>query len=104
MSGVIEMADFEDITYEYDVAPTEQLRTVFIRGRAAEEDCDTLAENVTAFQFAYYDEGDSLLAAPIDRSLIRTVQVTMTIEQPAGLAGTVSRTLTKRILCRNLSF
>jgi len=102
MSGAIEMTDFEDITYEYDAA-NERLRQCLYEG-AAEEDCDTLAENVTAFQFAYYDEDDNLLAAPVDRSLIRTVQVTMTIEQPAGLAGIVSRTLTKRILCRNLSF
>jgi prepilin-type N-terminal cleavage/methylation domain-containing protein len=102
MSGAIEMADFEDITYEYDAA-NQRLRQCLYEG-AAEEDCDTLAENVTAFQFAYFDENDSLLAAPIDPSLVRTVQVTMTIEQPAGRAGTVSRTLTKRILCRNLSF
>jgi prepilin-type N-terminal cleavage/methylation domain-containing protein len=102
MSGAIEMTDFEDITYEYD-GVNQRLRQCLYEG-AAEEDCDTLSENVAAFQFAYYDEGDSLLAAPIDRSLIRTVQVTMTIEKPAGRAGTVSRTLTKRILCRNLSF
>ena len=102
MSGAIEMTDFEDITYEYDAA-NERLRQCLYEG-AAEEDCNTLAENVTAFQFAYFDEDDSLLATPIDPSLVRTVQVTMTIEQPAGRAGTVSRTLTKRILCRNLSF
>jgi prepilin-type N-terminal cleavage/methylation domain-containing protein len=102
MSGAIEMTDFEDITYEYD-GVNERLQQCLYEG-AAEEDCDTLAENVTAFQFAYYDEDDNLLATPVDRSLIRTVQVTLTIEQPAGRAGTVSRTLTKRILCRNLSF
>jgi prepilin-type N-terminal cleavage/methylation domain-containing protein len=102
MSGTIEMADFEDITYEYDDV-NDRLTQCLYEG-APEEDCGTLAENVTAFQFSYFDEDDSLLAAPVDPSLIRTVQVTMTIEQPAGRAGTVSRTLTKRILCRNLSF
>jgi prepilin-type N-terminal cleavage/methylation domain-containing protein len=102
MSGAIEMADFEDITYEYDDV-NDRLTQCLYEG-APEEDCGTLAENVTAFQFEYYDEDDNLLAAPIDRSLIRTVQVTMTIEQPAGRADTVSRTLTKRVLCRNLSF
>ena len=102
MSGAIEMADFEDITYEYDDV-NDRLRQCLYEG-APEEDCGTLAENVTAFQFQYFDENDSVLVAPIDGSLIRAVQVTMTIEQPAGRAGTVSRTLTKRILCRNLSF
>ncbi len=102
MNGAINMTDFEDITYEYD-GVNRRLRQCLYEGEP-EEDCDTVAENVTVFQFAYFDEDDNILAAPIDRSLIRTVQVTMTIEQPAGRAGTVSRTLTKRILCRNLSF
>ena len=102
MNGAINMTDFEDITYEYD-GVNRRLRQCLYEGEP-EEDCDTVAENVTVFQFAYFDEDDNILAAPIDRSLIRTVQVTMTIEQPAGPAGTASRTLTKRILCRNLSF
>jgi prepilin-type N-terminal cleavage/methylation domain-containing protein len=102
MNGAINMTDFEDITYEYD-GVNRRLRQCLYEGKP-EEDCDTVAENVTVFQFAYFDEDDNILAAPIDRSLISTVQVTMTIEQPAGPAGTVSRTLTKRILCRNLSF
>jgi len=102
MNGAIDVSDFEDITYEYNDV-NKRLRQCLYEGEP-EEDCDTLAEDVTVFQFAYFDEDDSLLAAPIDRSLIRTVQVTMTIEQPAGRAGLVSRTLTKRILCRNLSF
>jgi prepilin-type N-terminal cleavage/methylation domain-containing protein len=102
MNGTIDVSDFEDITYEYDDV-NRRLRQCLYEGEP-EEDCDTLAEDVTVFEFAYFDQDDNLLAAPIDRSSIRTVQVTMTIEQPAGRAGTVSRTLTKRILCRNLSF
>jgi len=102
MNGAIDMADLEDITYEYDNV-NNRLKQCLYEGDP-EEDCDTVAKNVTYFNFAYFDEDGSLLAVPIDPSLIRTVQVTMTIEQPAGRAGIVSRTLTKRILCRNLSF
>ena len=68
-------------------------------------DWETVAENVDNFQFSYLDAEGNLLAFPIaDLSEIGIVQIFMTIEQPAGLAGPVSRTLSRRILCRNLDF
>ena len=68
---------------------------------------DIVAENVTDFEFSYFDEDDAPIPAPVsnvDTPRIRTVEVSMTIRQAAGRSEMVSRTLTKRILCRNTSF
>ena len=95
----------ERITYRYD-AGNQRLEQCLDEGTAA-EDWDTVAENVTNFQFSYFDEDDLPIAAPVsnaDTPRIRTVQVSMTIQQPAGRLEPVNRTLTKRILCRNTGF
>jgi type IV pilus assembly protein PilW len=98
LSDGIQEVDLERITYEWDSA-NRRLRQCLSEGTT--DDWDTVAENVTAFQFDYFAEDGGVAAA---LSEIRTVQISMTIEQPAGLSGIVDRTLTKRILCRNLSF
>jgi type II secretion system protein J len=103
--GVINDTDFERITYRY-VAATQRLEQCLYEGTAA-QDWDIVAENVTSFQFSYFDEDDLPIAAPVsnaDTPRIRTVQVTMTIQQPAGRSQPVNRTLTKRIYCRNTGF
>jgi prepilin-type N-terminal cleavage/methylation domain-containing protein len=103
--GVINDTDFERITYRYD-AGNQRLEQCLYEGTAA-EDWDTVAENVTNFQFSYFDEDDLPIATPVsnaDTPRIRTVQVSMTIQQPAGRLEPVNRTLTKRILCRNTGF
>jgi type II secretion system protein J len=103
--GVINDTDFERITYRYD-AGNQRLEQCLYEGTAA-EDWDTVAENVINFQFSYFDEDDLPIAVPVsnaDTPRIRTVQVTMTIQQPAGRFAPVNRTLTKRILCRNTGF
>jgi prepilin-type N-terminal cleavage/methylation domain-containing protein len=98
----IQEQDLERITYSYDAAGRQLEQCLYEETNDAWE---TVAENVINFQFTYFDEDDNPLAFPIaDLSKVRTVQVSMTIEQPAGRAGPVSRTLTKRILCRNLGF
>jgi type II secretion system protein J len=103
--GMINDADFERITYRYD-AGNQRLEQCLYEGTVA-EDWDTVAENVTNFQFSYFDEDDLPIAAPVsnaDTPRIRTVEVSMTIQQPAGRFAPVNRTLTKRILCRNTGF
>lgn len=98
----IQEQDLERITYSYDAANRRLDQCLYEETNDAWE---TVAENVINFQFTYFDPDGNPLAFPIaDLSEIRTVQVSMTIEQPAGVAGPVNRTLTKRILCRNLSF
>ena len=101
MDGILN-DNLERITYFYDAA-TNRLRQCLL-GETL-NDGQTVAENVTNFQFTYLDANDFPLAFPIaDLAEIRTVVVTMNIEQPAGLSGSVERTINKRILCRNLSF
>lgn len=94
--------NIERITYFYDAA-NNRLRQCLWEGTL--DDWQTVAENVTNFQFSYMDADDNLLAFPIaDLSEIRTVVVSMSIEQPAGRSEPVKRTINKRILCRNLLF
>jgi prepilin-type N-terminal cleavage/methylation domain-containing protein len=101
MDGVLN-DNLERITYFYDAA-NNRLRQCLWEGTL--NDWQTVAENVTNFQFTYLDANDNLLAFPVaDLAEIRTVVVTINIEQPAGLSGTVERTINKRIVCRNLLF
>lgn len=98
----IQEQDLERITYSYDAGNRRLDQCLYEETNDAWE---TVADNVINFQFTYFDPDDNPLAFPIaDLLEITTVQVSMTIEQPAGRAGPVSRTLTKRILCRNLIF
>ena len=111
MDGVIDTADLSDgiqevdlerITYAFDAA-NNRLRQCLSEGTT--DDWEVVAEDIDNFQFSYLDTDDNPLAFPIaDLSEIRTVQISMTIEQSSALAGSVSRTLSKRILCRNLDF
>ena len=101
MDGVLN-DNLDRITYFYDAA-NNKLRQCLLGENL--NDGQTVAENVTNFQFTYLDANDIPLAFPIaDLAKIRTVVVTMNIEQPAGLSSPVERTINKRILCRNLSF
>ncbi len=102
VSDGIQEADLERITYQYD-AGTRRLRQCLAEGTS--DIWETVAENVQNFQFSYFDSADALLAFPIaDLTVIRSVGFTMTVAEPAGFRRTVSRTLSKRVLLRNLSF
>ena len=111
MDGVINFAvladgvqevDLERVTYAYDAA-NKRIRQCLYEEFV--DDWETVAENVDTFHFNYFDANGELLAFPItDLSEIRTVQISMTLEQSSVLAGSVSRAISKRILCRNLEF
>lgn len=101
MDGVLN-DNLERITYSYDVA-NKRLRQCLWEGTL--DDWQTVAENVTNFQLSYMDQDDNTLSLPIaDLSEIRTVNVSMTVEQSAGISGPIERTISKRILCRNLGY
>jgi prepilin-type N-terminal cleavage/methylation domain-containing protein len=101
-----EGGDLDRITYYYDAA-NKQLRQC-LSDDTTDSLCETVAENVENFQFSYLDANNAQIPFPIDTddklSSIRTVQVSMTIQEPASAYGPVSRTLTKRIICRNIEF
>jgi prepilin-type N-terminal cleavage/methylation domain-containing protein len=98
--------DLDRITYFYNAA-NNTLRQCFSKD-ITDVSCDTVAQNVTNFQFSYRDADGNLIPLPIDTddklSSIRMVQVSMTIQKQASIHGLITRTLSKRIICRNLEF
>jgi type IV pilus assembly protein PilW len=60
----------------------------------------SLVDNVTDLTFRYLDADD---LDTNDRSAIRTVEVSLTVEEPAGRDKVLSRTYSTRVICRNLS-
>jgi type II secretory pathway component PulJ len=99
LNGVIDYTitpPFEDITYALNgtrLQQTSQLGT------------EILLEDVNTLAFTYLDDtGTAILAADLAtrRADIRTVGITLTVNRPAGRDGTVSRTYTTQVRCRNL--
>jgi hypothetical protein len=62
---------------------------------------DTLVENVTGLTFSYFTSNDVTTSNLDD---IRTVGIEMTIKKISARDGPVSRTLIKRVICRNLDY
>jgi Tfp pilus assembly protein PilW len=100
--GMVDVADpFEDITYGLNLngtcgtclQQTNQLGT------------ETLLDNVNTLALTYLDDtGTAIPTADLATRLadIRTVGITLTVNRPAGRDGTVSRTYTTQVRCRNL--
>lgn len=88
---------FENLTYQWDPVERE-LEQVLYAGTKSESTA-ILIENVSNLQFAYLDNDDGTPATAAD---IRTVIISLTVADPAGRDGTVSRTYSTRIRCRNL--
>ena len=110
--------DFEDLTYWLDGTELKQKDN----NSGIEE---TFIDNVFNFEFRYFREnaadtptdndlinGRDLInyytlndpLVPDDRADIRTVQISITVEEPAGMGGPVQRTYTTRVRCRNAGF
>ena len=102
LSNGIKEEDLERITYSYD-AVNKRLRQCLSEG-TPQASWDTVAEHVENFQLQYFDENENLLSFPIiDLTAIRSVVVSLTIRQASGFKREVTKTLSKRIFCRNLS-
>ena len=101
ISDGLQEVDLERITYFYDAA-NKRLRQCLSEGTT--DEWDTVAENVENFSFIYFDANNNQIPFPIsDNLLIRFIEVSITVRNPAGRADDVSRAITKRIFCRNLS-
>lgn len=64
-----------------------------------------LVDNVTDLVFTYLKEGGGPLAVPVaaaDLAAIRTVQIALTVREPAGRGKWVTRTYATEVRCRNL--
>ena len=90
---------FEDITYDLSGTTLRQTNT------NVDPNPEVLLDNVSDLAFTYFDgAGNTIpLANLAARRLdIRTVGITLTINRPAGRGGTVARTYTTQVRCRNL--
>ncbi len=52
--------------------------------------------------FTFVDGSGNEITDNANRGLIRAVVVTLTVEEPAGRAGTLTRTYTSRVRLRNI--
>ena len=95
----IDAPDMEFMAYEYDGNST--LRMSLYKADGNLEISDTMVENVTDLTFSYFNSNDDTTSNLDD---IRMVGIRLTIQKPSGPDGQVSRTLVKRVKCRNLEY
>ena len=114
--------DYEDITYEYDDVSRE-LRQTDNNKPLGTDNPEVFIDNIVQFEFRYYTEndddtptdndivnGEDLFSAkynyndPMDESErqdIRTVEISLEVEEPAGRGGMIPREYTTRVRLRN---
>jgi len=95
----IDDPDMEFMAYEYD--GNSSVRMSLYKADGSLEISDTMVENVTDLSFAYFNSEANTTSVVDD---IRTVEIRMTIQKPSGRDDQVSRTLIKRVECRNLAY
>jgi type IV pilus assembly protein PilW len=98
-SDGIDDSDLEQMEYAYN--GTDTIEMILYKSDGTEEMRATLVENVADLTFAYFDADDAATTTADD---VRTVEIKMTIQKDSGRGGKVSRTLIKRVKCRNLEF
>ncbi len=95
----------ERITYLYDAGQRE-LRRMLYEGTPSQAWTVLVSRvvpnpnNVKLFTFV--DGNGNEVTDNANRGLIRAVVITLTVEEPAGRAGTVTRTYTSRVRLRNI--
>jgi Tfp pilus assembly protein PilW len=108
-NGTVDETNFERITYEFQGS---QIVQTLYEGTASQNPAP-LISNIDNVQFSYLDaDNEDLIDAsltppqvPADELIdIRTVEIQITVAEPAGIEGSVSRTLTRRVECRNMAF
>jgi type IV pilus assembly protein PilW len=102
-NGVVNDINSERITYELT---DNDLNQILYEGTGS-QNSQPLISNVQNLIFTYFDGDDNNLASPVaaaDLANIQTVQISITVQESAGRGDPVSRTLTKRVKCRNLAF
>jgi type IV pilus assembly protein PilW len=95
-SGTIATNGDEDVAYLFN-AENKQL----VQQKNGDGNRYPLVDNVFDLAFRYFDENDDMVTN--DLAAIRSVEVSLTIEEPAGRDQPVQRTYSTRVICRNLS-
>lgn len=96
----IEEIERERVTFAYDAGNRRLLQTLY-EGTASAA-TEILIGNVTAAAFAYYDRTGTEITNMAEVAEVRTVEIMLTVEQPAGRDEPVQRTYTTRVQCRNM--
>lgn len=111
-NGTVDETNFEEITY--DLQGDQVMQTLYeIVTTSPPAEAVALINNITNLNFAYFDAANANLIdaglspprVPDDKLAdIRIVEIEITHQEPAGRDELVSRTLKRRIECRNLAF
>jgi len=102
-NGVINDDASERITYIFDAGNRRLIR--ILDEALGTESQTVLLDNVTALSFRYFDEAENDLGLPVpalNLGDIRGIDITLTLREPAGRSAPVERTITQRVLSRNL--
>lgn len=104
-NGNVDDTDFERITYNFRPG-TRDLVKILYEGTGAEDTgalvdrIDPATSGFTYLDAAGNDLGDPVPVASLEN--IRTVAITLTVEEQAGRSGIINRNSTGRVVCRNL--
>ena len=110
-NGLVDEANFEQVTYE--LQGNQIMQTLYETVYTTAPNSAVLVGNITNLNFAYLDAANNDLIdyglspprVPNDRLVdIRTVEILVTIQEPAGRHEPVSRTLARKVECRNQGF
>jgi hypothetical protein len=105
-NGIVDEANWEEITYDFQ--GDQIMQTLYETVTTSTADTAALISNIKEVKFKYYDSANNDLGEPgtdPDKLAdIRTVEISVTHWEPAGRDKMVSRTLTLRVECRNLTF
>ena len=103
--------NWEEITYDFQ--GNQVMQTLYETVTTSTADTAALISNITNLNFAYFDTNNNDLIdlglspprVPDDKLAdIRIVEILVTHQEPAGRDKMVSRTLRRRVECRNLTF
>jgi len=110
-NGIVDESNFEQVTYE--LQGSQIMQTLYETVYTSSPNSAVLISNITNLNFAYLDAANNDLIdyglspprVPNDRLAdIRSVEILVTIQEPAGRHEPVSRTLTRKVECRNQGF
>jgi prepilin-type N-terminal cleavage/methylation domain-containing protein len=99
-NGVLDDTNSERITYVLQGIELNQI----LYETTASENSQPLISDMQNLTFTYFDADGNDLGSPVPAlqlADIRTINVSITVEEPAGIDAPVSRTLTKQVKCRN---
>ncbi|MDH3956682.1 MAG: prepilin-type N-terminal cleavage/methylation domain-containing protein [Desulfobacteraceae bacterium] len=99
-NGVIDDTNAERITY---VLQGTQLNQILYETTDSEKN-GPLISDVQNLKFTYFDADGNNLGSPVpplQLAEIRIINVSITVEEPAGRSAPVRRTLTNGVKCRN---